>query len=106
VGEAIRSSSAGRPTQHAISGLVRVLPKVGQYGRLPGFTNQQIEANRAGRKPYVIAHEATGKVAPAAQPYVAAIEQHLRELAATKQQQQVAAEVARRAQHRDRGPSR
>jgi hypothetical protein len=91
--------------KHAVSGLARVLPKVGQHGRLAGFTNQQVERNPVGRQPFVLAHDATGKVAPAAQPYLAAMERHLRELAAEKQRL-IDAEKARRAPRHDRGRSR
>lgn len=91
--------------KHAVSGLARVLPKVGQHGRLAGFTNQQVERNPVGRQPFVLAHDAAGKVAPAAQPYLAAMERHLRELAAEKQRL-IDAEKARRAPRHDRGRSR
>lgn len=90
--------------EQAVTGLAGVFPKVGQYGRLAGFTNQQVEPNRTGRQPYVLAHYGTGKVAPAALPYPAAIERQLRGLAAEKQRR-VDAEKARRSQQRDRGPS-
>jgi hypothetical protein len=91
--------------RQAVSGLAGAFPKVGQHGRLAGFTNQQAEPNRAGGQTYVLAHEAAGTVASAAPTYLATIERHLRELAA-KQQRQVAAENAKRVQRRDRGPSR
>jgi hypothetical protein len=97
----------------AISGLARIFPKVGEHGRLAGFTNQQVEANRAGRQSYVLVLDATGKVAPSAQPYLDAIDRLLREHAYKKQQlahvekQRVAqVEKAIRATHRDRGRSR
>lgn len=90
---------------HAVSGLARVLPNVGQHGRLAGFTNQQVDSNAAGRKPFVLAHEASGKVASAAEAYVAAIEQHLGKLA-IEQQRRVDEESAKRIMHRDRGRSR
>jgi hypothetical protein len=91
--------------KHAVSGLARVLPKFGQHGRLAGFTNQQVQSNPAGRQPFVLGHEATGKVASAAQPYLAAIEWHPRELTAEKQRL-INAEKAQKAQRHDRGRSR
>jgi hypothetical protein len=69
----------------AVAGLARSFPKAGEYGRLAGFTNQRIEPNPAGRQPFILARPATGKVAPTAQPYPAAIQRHLSELAAEKQ---------------------
>lgn len=90
---------------HAVSGLARILPKVGQHGRLAGFTNQQVPPNPAGRQPFALAHEAAGKVAPAAQPFLAAIDRHLRELE-TEKQRLINAEKARSAPRHDRGHSR
>jgi hypothetical protein len=72
---------------HAVAGLTRVLPKVARYsklGRLAGFTNQQVESNPAGGQPFVLLAGATGAVAPATEPYLAAIEKHLQGLAAKK----------------------
>jgi hypothetical protein len=86
------------------AGLARGFSKVGEYGRLAGFTNQKAEPSRTGRYPYVLAHEATGKVASAAQQYVGKIELHLREVAIEKQRQD-AAQKSRRVQPRGRGPS-
>jgi hypothetical protein len=57
--------------EHAVSGLARVLPKVGLHGRLAGFTNQQVEPSPAGRYPFALMHDATGRVAPAAEPFLA-----------------------------------
>jgi hypothetical protein len=91
--------------KQAISGLVRVLPKVGQYGRLAGFTNQQFGPNPAGQHPFVLVHGAIGKVAPAAEPYLAAIEQHLRELADEKKRL-IDVEKVRKAPRHDRSRSR
>lgn len=91
--------------KHAVSGLARILLKVGPYGRLVGFTNQQVDPNKAGRQPFVLTHDATGKVAPAAQSYLADIERHLRELAAEKQRL-IDAEKAQKAPRHDRGRSR
>jgi hypothetical protein len=91
--------------KHAVSGLARVLPKVGQQGRLAGFTNQQVQPNPAGRQPFALAHEVAGKVALAAQPFLAAIDGHLRELAAEKRRL-IDAEKALRVQRHDRGRSR
>jgi hypothetical protein len=82
-----------------VAALARGFPKVGEYGRLAGFTNQQTEQNRAGWQTYVLASEATGKVAPAAQQYFAEIKFHLQEVA-TEKQRQVAAEKAKRLQPR------
>jgi hypothetical protein len=87
-----------------VAGLARGFSEVGVYGLLAGFTNQKAEPSRVGRHPYVLAHEATGKVASAAQQYLATIELHLRE-AATEKQRQVAAEKLSRAQRRGRGAS-
>jgi len=42
-----------------------------QYGRLAGFTNQQAEANAAGRQPFALLHNATGQVAPALAQHLA-----------------------------------
>jgi hypothetical protein len=94
-----------RLREAAVADLARGFSKVEQYGRQAGFTNQQAEQNRAGRQPYVIAHEATGKVAPAAQQYLGRFEMHLREVLVEKQVQ-IAAEKARREQLRGRGRSR
>ena len=88
-----------------VAGLVRDFSKVGEYGRLAGFTNQKAETSRAGRHPYVLAHEATGKVASAAQQYLGAVELHLQE-ATTKKQRQIAAEGARQMQPHGRGARR
>jgi hypothetical protein len=89
----------------AVAGLARSFSKVGEYGRLAGFTNQQAAQNRTGQQPYVLASESTGKVAPAAQQYLRTVELHLRE-AATEQLRLVAAEKARRAPPRGRGGMR
>lgn len=91
--------------KHAVSGLARVLPKVGKHGRLAGFTNQQVQPNPAGHQPFALAHEAAGKVAPAAQPFLAAIDRHLRDVAAAKQRV-IDADKALQAQRHDRGRSR
>lgn len=64
--------------QPAASGLARMFPKVGEHGRLAGFANQQVAANPAGRQSYVLAREATGKVAPSARAYLDAIDRLLR----------------------------
>lgn len=69
----------------AISGLERMFPKVGEHGRLAGFTNQEVEANRGGRQSYVLARQATGKVAPAARAYLDVIERLLREHSAERE---------------------
>jgi hypothetical protein len=93
---------------HAVAGLACVLANVGQdgqLGRLAGFTNQQVATNRAGRQPFVLAAGATGAVAPAAEPYLAAIEQNLQKLAAEKQSL-IDAEKAREAPRHSRGRSR
>jgi hypothetical protein len=90
---------------HAVAGLTRVLPKAARYiqhGRLAGFTNRQAEPNQAGWQPFVLAHEATGEVAPEAQRYLIGIECHLRELAAEKQRL-VDAEMIRKAPRHGRG---
>jgi hypothetical protein len=65
-----------------VAGVARILPKLGDYGRLAGFTNQKAEHSRAGRYPYVLAHEPTGKIAPAARQY---LETQLRAVATEKQ---------------------
>jgi hypothetical protein len=88
-----------------VAGLARSFQKVGEYGMLAGFTNQKAEPSRAGRHPYVLAHEATGKVASAAQQYLGTIELHLREVTA-KKQREIADEKARRAQPRGRSLTR
>jgi hypothetical protein len=89
----------------ALEGLVRGFSKLQEYGRLAGFTNQKAEENRAGRQPYVLAHEATRKIAPAAAQYVGTIDQHLRALA-TEKSRLVVDMKARRAQPIGRGRSR
>lgn len=71
--------------QTAVPALARIFPKVGEHGRLAGFTNQQVEASRAGRQSYVLARETPGDVAPAARPYLKAMEQLLREHAAERE---------------------
>jgi hypothetical protein len=92
-----------RLRERAVAGLARVVPKVGKYGRMAGFTNQQAEPSRAGRHPYVLVSESTGKVGPVAQQYSKAIGLSMRQVA-TEKQRQAAAEKAR--QPRGRGPSR
>jgi hypothetical protein len=107
--------------QTVLLGLARNFPRAGQLGRLAGFTNQQSEANRAGQQSYVLAREATGRVAPFARPYLEAIERLVREHAIERQrlaqvererliqierQQLVQIEKAMRAPSRDRGRSR
>ncbi|WP_409032650.1 RepB family DNA primase [Janthinobacterium sp. CG_23.3] len=57
------------------------------YGRLAGFTNQKPEHTRAGRQPYVLAHDCTGKAATAAPEYVERIEQGLDKDEAKKERQ-------------------
>lgn len=91
--------------KEAVSDLARVLPKVGQHGRLAGFTNQQVEPNPAGRQPFALALGATGQVAPAVQPYLAAIERRVSDLAVEKQRL-INAEKAKIALRHDRGRSR
>ena len=73
-----------------VAGVARVLPKLGEYGRLAGFTNQNAEHSRAGRHPYVLAHEPTGKVAAAAQQY---LETQLQAVATEKQRMDAAAKA-------------
>jgi hypothetical protein len=91
--------------ERVVAGISQVLPTVCEYGRLAGFTNQQAEPSRAGWQPYVLAHDATGKAAPAAQNYLRTIELHIGEVAAEKQRP-ASAEKARRVQPRGRGASR
>lgn len=79
----------------AVSGLARIFPKIGEHGRLAGFTNQQVEAHPAGRQSFVLARETTGKVAPAARPYLDAIDRLVREHAAEMQLLAQAAERQR-----------
>ena len=86
----------------AVAGLARSFSKVGEYGRLAGFTNQQAEQNRAGQQPYVLASDATRKVAPVAKKYLATIELYLQEVA-TEKLRQLADEKARRPPPRGRG---
>jgi hypothetical protein len=88
--------------QPTVARFARGFSKVSEYGRLAGFTNQKAEPSRAGRRPYVLAHEATGQVAPAAQQYLGTIELHIREVTAEKRRQ-VAAEKASRMRLRGRG---
>ena len=107
--------------QTAVSALARIFPKVGEHGRLAGFTNQQDEGSRAGRQLYVLVREATGNVAPAARPYLEAIDRLIREhgaerqrLAQVEREQLIQVERLRlmqvakatRAPGRDRGRSR
>jgi hypothetical protein len=95
----------GRLRKTAVTGLARGFSKFEEYGRLAGFTNQQAEPNQATRQPFVLAHDASGKVAFAAQPYLGAIERHLRESGA-EEQRRLDAEKARKAPRHDRGRSR
>jgi hypothetical protein len=88
-----------------VAGLARVLPKLGVFGRLAGFTNMNAEPNRAGRQPYVLATEALGKIAPVARQYLSTIELHLREVL-TGNQLYAVAEKARQFQPKSRGRSR
>jgi hypothetical protein len=90
--------------KHAVSGLACVLPKFGQHGqlgRLAGFTNQQAEPNLVGWQGFVMTRRATGAVAPAAEPYLTAIEKHLQE-AATEKQRVIDAEKIRKAPRHER----
>jgi hypothetical protein len=88
----------------AVADLARFFPNVGGYGRLAGFTNKQVEPHWGGRQPYVLAHEATGKVAAAAQQYLMTFEMRLRQVTDEKQRQ-VAVDKVRREQARGRGQS-
>jgi hypothetical protein len=97
-------SSAGLRKQ-AVAVLSGVFREVGQYGRLAGFTNQGAERNQAGRQPYVLAHDGTGMVSPAAETYLAAIERKLHELAAEKQRP-IVSDKAIQSPKRDKGRSR
>jgi RepB DNA-primase from phage plasmid len=107
-----------RPT---VAGLACGFSKVGKFGRLAGFTNQQAAQNRAGRQPYVLASDSRRKVAAAAQPYLDALDRPVREHAAERQrlaqvgrerliqlerQELVKVEKTTRAPRRDRGRSR
>ena len=58
-----------------------------EYGRLAGFTNQEPEHTRAGRQPYVLAHDCPGTTAQAAPAYVERIEQRLQEVKAQQERQ-------------------
>jgi hypothetical protein len=49
--------------------------EIDKYGLLAGFTNQEIELNQEGLKPYIFVHDNTGKVAKKASDYVKKIEQ-------------------------------
>ena len=91
--------------ERVVAGLARLLPTVCEYGCLAGFTNQQAEPARGGRHPYVLAHDATGKAAAAAQKYLWTIELDLREETGEKQRL-FSAEKARRVQPGGRGASR
>jgi hypothetical protein len=88
-----------------VAGLARGFSKVGEYGRLAGFTNQLVAPNRAGRQPCVLFYQATGTVSPAEQQYLSAVEQQLGELRA-KIGKQLNVEKTRRVQPRDRGYTR
>ena len=55
------------------------------YGRLAGFTNQKPEHTSAGRQPYVVAHQCTGKAATSAPAYVEGIEQGIDKVEAKKE---------------------
>jgi hypothetical protein len=90
--------------EHALSDFSRTFPEVSHYGRLAGFTNQQLEPNPTGQQPFVLAAGATGKVGPAAASYFAAIEQHVRELKAEKRRL-IDAKKAQKAPRHDRGRS-
>ena len=58
------------------------------YGRLAGFTNQKPKHTRAGRQPYVLAHDCSGQVAAAAPAYLQRIERHMDKAAAQQVRQQ------------------
>jgi hypothetical protein len=90
--------------KQAVEGLARGFSKFDEYGRLAGFTNQMAEQRRGGRHPYVLAHDATGKVSPAAEQYVGTIAQHLRAVA-TERSRLVADTNAKRVQPIGRGRS-
>jgi hypothetical protein len=91
--------------QQAVLALAGALPSIAEYGRLAGFTNQQIERNGTGRHPYVLSRASTGRIAPAAHAYLAAIEKHLRDHGPAKQRR-IDVEKVARAPQRDRGRSR
>jgi hypothetical protein len=57
----------------------------GRYGRLAGFTNQHATIDAAGRRPYVLVHAPTGKVAPGAEKLLEAVNRRLREEKSEKQ---------------------
>jgi hypothetical protein len=58
------------------------------YGRLAGFTNQKPQHARAGRQPYVLAHDCPGQVATAAPAYLERIDRALDKAAAQQERQQ------------------
>jgi len=47
------------------------------YGRLVGLTNQKPEYRHAGRQPYVLAHDCSGKAARGALAYLARLDTHV-----------------------------
>jgi len=56
-------------------------------GRLAGFTNQEPDHTRAGRQPYVLAHDCPGTAASGAAAYIERIEQRLAEVKAQQERQ-------------------
>jgi hypothetical protein len=88
-----------------VSGLAHIFPQVAEHGWLAGFTNHQVESNTAGRRPFVLGQQYTGKVAPIALPYLAAVERALNDLADTRKRR-IEVENEKRARHRARGPER
>jgi len=57
------------------------------YGRLAGFTNRKPEHERAGKHPYVLAHECTGRTAIKAADTLAKADEHLDKASASKERQ-------------------
>jgi hypothetical protein len=91
--------------KQAVPSLIPVLPEIRKYGRLSGFTNQQVEPDAAGRQPFVLAHHRTAPVAPVAKTYLADVEKALSELGAKVLRPVEAGKKTRRKPH-DRGRSR
>jgi hypothetical protein len=69
----------------AVAGVSRSISKVAEYGRLAGFTNHHVVPSRKGQPPYVLVHDASGKVSPAARAYLAGVELRLRALQPERQ---------------------
>jgi hypothetical protein len=72
-----------------------------RFGRLAGFTNQDVAPNANGQRPYVLAHEGYGMVASGTRVYLERIGEKLRDVATAQERKK----DVKRQHDRDRGRS-